>query len=166
MKSQGAFLNEAHSVGGYDYKKRCTLFVCKTTAHTTETLVGGQIMAANDLKVDAAGTALNYGGAMYAGKSMEITAPQVIARAKPVHTVILRDKGLKALFGDTWAQVYATDQGGSFTAQQGRLILRGLGRQEGGSFIASEGVDGEVEVFRTPRRDPVRIEDHLGILWW
>src|SRR5258707_9740462 len=35
----------------------------------------------------------------------------------PVHTVILRDKGLKALFGDTWARIYATDLGGSYTVQ-------------------------------------------------
>ncbi|WP_353235807.1 filamentous hemagglutinin N-terminal domain-containing protein [Diaphorobacter ruginosibacter] len=165
-RTAGSFTNEAHGIGQYGYSKRCVLFVCKTTAHTSESLVGGQIMAATDIKVDAGGTVLNYGGTMYAGQGMEVTAPLIVARAKPLHTVILRDKGLKALFGDTWAQVYATDQGGGFTAQQGSLMLRGVAQQDGGSFIASEGVDGDVTVIRAPHRDPVRIEDHLGILWW
>ena len=97
---------------------------------------------------------------------MQLQAPQIIARSRPVHTVILRDKGLKALLGDTWAQVYATDQGGSFTAQQGRLILQGAARQEGGSFQAQDGVDGAIEVIRLPQRDPVRLENHLGLLRW
>lgn len=166
IKTKGAFTNEAHSVGMFEYSKRCVLFICKTTANSTEKLMGGQIMAANDLRVDAGGTVLNNGGTMYAGQNMVINAPTIIARAKPVHTVILRDKGLKALFGDTWAQVYATDQGGSFTAQQGRLMLQGVAQQDGGAFVAAVGIDGEIQVIRKPHRDPVRIEDHLGIFWW
>lgn len=166
IKTAGAFTNEALSVGQYGYSKRCFLFICKTTASSTEKLVGGQVMAANDLHVDAGGTVLNNGGLIYAGQSMDVTAPTIVAQAKPVHTVILRDKGLKALFGDTWAQVYATDQGGTFTAQQGRLMLQGAAQQNGGAYVSSVGVDGEIEVIRTPHRDPVRIEDHLGIFWW
>ncbi len=166
IKTQGTVTNEAHSVGVYEYSKRCVLFICKTTANSTEKLVGGQIMAATDIQIDAAGAVLNNGGLIFAGQNMDIKAPSIIARAKPVHTVILRDRGLKALFGDTWAQVYATDQGGSFTAQKGRLMLQGAAQQEGGSYVAAEGIDGEIAVIRKPQRDPVRIEDHLGIFWW
>ncbi|MGE8453285.1 MAG: filamentous hemagglutinin N-terminal domain-containing protein [Pseudomonadales bacterium] len=166
IQSAGGVTNQAHSVGLYEYNRRCMLFICRTTASSNESLVGGQIMAANDLSVQAKGVVLNDGGAIYAGKSMQVSGSEVVARAKPVHTVILRDKGLKALFGHTWAQIYATDQGGSFTAQQGRLVLQGAARQEGGTFAASEGVDGEIQVARRPQRDPVRIEDHLGLFWW
>lgn len=166
IKSETDIHNEALSVGGYDYSRRCFLFICKTRASSTEKLVGGQIMAATGLTMEAGGTVLNHGGLVYAGQGMQVVAPTIIARAKPVHTVILRDRGLKALFGDTWAQIYATDQGGSFTAQQGRLLLQGAARQDGGSFVAQEGINGEIEVLRKPHRDPVRIEDHLGIFWW
>lgn len=159
-------VTRAHSVGQFEYHQSCLLFLCRRSASSTETLVGGQIMAAGTLDISAGGQILNDAGQVYAGQGMQLQAPEIIARGRPVHTVILRDKGLKALLGDTWAQVYAADQGGSFTAQQGRLILQGAARQEGGTFQALDGVDGAIEVIRTPQRDPVRLENHLGILWW
>ena len=166
IKTADGVTNTAHSVGQYEYRKRCFTFICKTKASSTEKLVGGQIMAANDFNLESGGTVLNDGGSMFAGQHMGLKAPRIIAQAKPVHTVILRDKGLKALFGDTWAQVYATDQGGSFTAQSGRMLLQGAAQQNGGSYVAAEGVEGEIEIIRTPQRDPVRLENHLGIFWW
>src|SRR5256885_15967916 len=89
-------------------------------------------MGAESVDIRAGGKILNDAGQVYAGKGMTLEAPEIIARGRPVHTVILRDKGLKALFGDTWARIYATDLGGSYTVQQGRLVLKGLAYQDGG----------------------------------
>ncbi|WCM88105.1 filamentous hemagglutinin N-terminal domain-containing protein [Acidovorax sp. NCPPB 3576] len=156
---------QAHSVGQFAYRQSCFLFICKRTASSSEALVGGQIMAADALSIRAGGQIVNDAGQVFGGRGMVLEAPVITARARPVHTVILRDRGLKAALGDTWAQVYATDQGGSFTVQQGRMVLKGAARQEGGLFTASEGVDGAIEVIRPPHRDPVRLENHLGLFW-
>ncbi|MFC3216600.1 hypothetical protein [Comamonas sp. JC664] len=86
IKSETDIHNEALSVGGYDYSRRCFLFICKTRASSTEKLVGGQIMAATGLTMEAGGTVLNHGGLVYAGQGMQVVAPTIIARAKPVHT--------------------------------------------------------------------------------
>jgi len=163
---QRDMVTRARSVGQFEYRQSCLLFICKRTASSTETLMGGQIMAAGTLQVSAGQQILNDAGQVYGGLAMQLEAGQIIARSRPVHTVILRDKGLKALLGDTWAQVYATDQGGSFTVQQGRLILQGAARQEGGLFQAGDGIEGPIEIIRSPQRDPVRLENHLGIFWW
>ncbi|MDA8443616.1 filamentous hemagglutinin N-terminal domain-containing protein [Paracidovorax valerianellae] len=156
---------QAHSIGQFAYRQSCFLFICKRTASSSESLVGGQIMAADTLNVRAGGQILNDAGQVFGGRGMVLQAPVITARARPVHTVISRDRGLKAVLGDTWAQVYATDQGGSFTVQQGRMVLQGAARQEGGVFTASEGVEGAIEVVRPPHRDPVRLENHLGLFW-
>lgn len=166
IEAQESVVTKAHSIGGFEYRQSCFLFVCRRTASSNEALVGGQIMGAESVDIRAGGKILNDAGQVYAGKGMTLEAPEIIARGRPVHTVILRDKGLKALFGDTWARIYATDQGGSYTVQQGRLVLKGLAYQDGGVLQASEGVDGAIEVIRKPSRDAVRIEDHLGIFWW
>ncbi len=81
----------------------------------------------------------------------------------PVHVALSRADGLRALFGDRWAGVYAIDQGGGFTAQTGRLILTGHAIQDRGFFNASQGVDGVITVERAPGRDPVELTSHLGL---
>lgn len=165
IAATGDVIIQAHSIGQFSYSQSCFLFICKRTASSSEALVGGQIMAADTLSIRAGGQILNDAGQAFGGRGMVLDAPFITARARPVHTVILRDRGLKALFGDTWAQVYATDQGGSFTVQQGRMLLKGTARQDGGLFTASEGVEGAIEVIRPPHRDPVRLENHLGLFW-
>lgn len=158
--------NRALVVGSFDLSKRCVLFICKHSAHSTEQLVGGQISAGTTMRIKAKGTILNEGGQFQSMGDQEIDGAQNIARAVPLQHTLIRADGLKALFGDSWARLYAIDQGGSFTAQEGKLILKGATRQEGGFFAARDGVDGSIEVIRPPHRDPITIDDHLGILWW
>lgn len=166
IQAQHDVVNRAHSVGAFSVSKRCFLFICKRTASSTEQLVGGQISAGTTLTVRAGGKVLNDAGQFFSVQDMQIEGAENIALGRPVQRTLSRADGLKALFGDTWARVYATDQGGGFTSQQGRLILKGATRQEGGFFAARDGVDGAIEVVREPHRDPITIDDHLGILRW
>jgi hypothetical protein len=94
---------------------------------------------------------------------MQLDAPRIEARGVPVHVALSRADGLRAFFGDHWAGLYAIDQGGGFTAQTGRLSLRGQAIQDRGFFIASQGIDGVITVLRAPGRDPVELSSHLGI---
>lgn len=159
-------LVQALGTGAYDYSKKCFLFICHATASSSEALIGGQVLAAQSMQIQAGNQIINDGGQVQGGTGMSLQAPDIQAIGRSVHTAIQGDQGLKALFGDTWAQIYATDQGGSFTAQQGQLILQGAARQDGGSFSAPDGVIGDVQVIRTPARDPVLLTNHLGLLWW
>ncbi|MDR1967388.1 MAG: filamentous hemagglutinin N-terminal domain-containing protein [Burkholderiaceae bacterium] len=159
-------LTQAVSIGGYQYSRKCFLFICHATASSDEALVGGQILAAQEVQIKAGNSIVNDAGQVYGTQGMTLDAPAILAQGRAVHTAIARDRGLKALLGDTWAQVYATDQGGSFTAQDGQMILRGAAVQDRGVFQAGGGIEGRITVIQTPQRDPVRLLDHLGILWW
>ncbi|MDB5850750.1 MAG: filamentous hemagglutinin family outer membrane protein [Rhodoferax sp.] len=154
------------AVGTYGYKKSCFLFLCKRVATTTETLVGGQIQAAADISLQAGLSVLNDGGNVFAAGNLTVVAPEIIARGHSLHTVILRADGVKAMLGETWAGIYAADQGGGFTAQQGRLILQGNARQERGTFNAAQGIEGNIDIIELPARDPVTLDDHIGVLSW
>jgi hypothetical protein len=91
----------------------------------------------------------------------------VIARGVPGYSVITRARGLKAWFGDTWAQIYAADQGGAFTAG-GRVRIAGTAIVDGGAFDGNSGLtaSGGVTTIRKPRRDPVLLADHVGATSW
>lgn len=156
----------ALAIGDFSYHSRCLLFFCKQEAQSTQQRVGGQINAGGSVKIDAGERILNDGGNVLGILDVHLEAPQIIARGQPQHSVIQRHEGLKALFGDTWAQIYANDQGGGFTAQQGRLILRGTALQERGYFAAGQGIEGDIQQITAPQRQPVVIEDHLGLLFW
>ncbi len=158
--------NQALSTGHFGVQNHCVLFWCKRSANASEQLSGGQINAATTIHIKAGGTVLNDGGQFLSVLGTTIEAPQTIARARPVQRALVRADGLKALFGDTWARLYASDQGGGFTAQQGRLIVHGAARQEGGYFAAGDGVEADIEVEREPQSEPVRLDQHLGILRW
>jgi len=162
----GDIVTQAHTVGQTVLTQSCVLFLCRTHASSNESLVGGQVLAADTVEMSAGGRILNDGGQVLGQNGAHLQATEIVARGRPVHLAIARNKGLKAWLGDTWARLYAIDQGGSFTAQHGRLVLLGRARQEGGRFEAADGVDGEIEVVRPPHRDPVRLDNHLGILWW
>ena len=96
-----------------------------------------------------------------------IDAPRVVARGVPGYTVLERQRGLKSWFGDNWAQIYASDIGGSYTAR-GRLTVDGALFIDGGAAdgaLGAEARDGMVLV-RSPRRDPVLLKNHLGLSSW
>lgn len=158
--------NSAWAIGQFRYQSDCLLFFCKRSAQSDERLVGGQLNAGHDVILTAGQAIDNTGGLIYAVNDMTLDAPTVTANGSPVHAVLTRATGLKAFFGDTWAAVYATDQGGGFTAQQGRLVLTGKGVQDRGYFSAAQGVAGTIEVISPPLRDAVDIGEHLGITTW
>lgn len=166
VQATRSITNQGLVVGQLRYESSCFLFLCRRSASTSEALVGGQMQAGGTLTLTAGDTVLNDGGSIYALGDVTVSARQTIARGVPLRTVITRASGLKALFGDTWAGVYAADQGGSFTAAQGRLILNGAARQEGGTYVAAAGIDGTIDVLSRPHRDPVELDDHIGLLPW
>lgn len=157
---------QAHAIGQTQFRQKCVLFICRTRARSDESLVGGHVLAAGTVTMRSEGEIINEGGQVLGTVGVELEAPRIAARGMTVHTALLRDRGMKAWFGDTWAQLFGRDQGGSFTAQQGRLILRGNALQEGGRYESAVGVDGTIEVIRLPHRDPVQLNQHLGILRW
>ena len=69
-----------------------------------------------------------------------IDAPLVTARAVPTFSTLGVQPGLAGDFGTSWGRIYAADQGGSFTANRGRLIINGAVVIEGGSLAAANGV--------------------------
>ncbi len=156
----------AHSVGSFSYRQSCLLFICDKRARSSETLVGGQISAGGNIHIRAGERIVNEGGGVLALGDVILESPEIIARAKPVHTALWRDQGLKSLFGHNWARIQAADQGGGFTAQFGRLVLHGEAIQERGYFAAAQGVEGLIRVIEPPSADPVVIEDHLGFFFW
>lgn len=158
--------NQAESVGEFNYKQSCILFLCHQDAFSTATLVGGQINAGAAMNIKAGDQVINDGGSILAVGDNLVEAPQIIAKGRQTGFALLRSDGLKAAFGDTWAKIYAADQGGGFTSQQGRLILHGTAIQERGFFVGAKEVDGVIQVVEAPQRDPISIEDHLGIFFW
>lgn len=161
-------LNEGLATGQVRFERSCGLLRCKINAESNVSVVGGLLNASRSIELVAGQEIENIGGRVLALNDMTLDAPRVTAKSVTAYSVIRRNSGLKALFGDTWAQVYAADQGGSFTASQGRLRLTGSAFNDGGIFAAAEGIDAPngVVTLRQPRRDPVRLDDHIGMTSW
>lgn len=158
--------NQAEPIGEFSYKQSCILFVCHRDASSTASLVGGQINAGGSMNIKAGDQVINDGGSILAMGDITVEAPQIFAVGRQTGYALLRADGLKAIFGDTWAKIYAADQGGGFTSQQGQLILHGTATQDRGYFFGAKGVIGDIQIVMTPQRDPILIEDHLGIFFW
>jgi adhesin HecA-like repeat protein len=164
----GDILNRAWLTGEVTLRESCNLLFCRRSASTTEGLAGGQILSSGDVRIKGGETLINDGGLILAAHDMLLDVPRVEARGVPVHVALSRSDGLRAFFGDRWAELYAIDQGGGFTAQAGRLSITGEAIQDRGFFTAHEGVDGVITVVRAPGRDPVTLDSHLGLfsaLW-
>ncbi len=164
----GGILNRAWLTGEVTLRESCNILFCRRSASTTEGLAGGQILSSGDVRIKGGETLVNDGGLILAAHDMLLDVPRVEARGVPVHVALSRSDGLRAFFGDRWAELYAIDQGGGFTAQAGRLSITGEAIQDRGFFTAYEGVDGVITVVRAPGRDPVTLGSHLGLfsaLW-
>lgn len=161
-------VNEALAIGSVRFERSCGLLSCKTKARSDVQLVGGQVSSNRDLEMRAGSVIENVGGRMLALHDISLSAPRIAARALPVYTSLTRAEGLKAWFGDSWARIYAADQGGLFTARMGRLRIDGTAYLEGGTLAAAEGVEatGEVITVRSPQREPVRLQGHIGLSSW
>jgi filamentous hemagglutinin family protein len=161
------FRNEALFDGQAHFKRECLIF-CSASASSTVQSHGGLMSASKDIAITAGSAAVNLGGRVLALDNLSVTAPNVYARGVVGYSAYQRDRGFKAWFGDTWARLYAMDVGGTWTANSGKLTIHGQGVIDGGSFAGSAGVDASDAIItkRPASRDPVTIENHLGLSAW
>ena len=162
----GAVVNEAVVTGSARIERVCRFFGCRTSASSDMRLTGGALNANDRIEITAPGGLTNAGGRFFATNDIMIDAPQVIARGMLLQTALERPDGLKAAFGASWAALYAADQGGSFTSSFGRLLATGTFIIDGAPQPAVISIEaaGGVTILRQPRRDPVQITNHIGVI--
>ncbi|MFJ2986487.1 filamentous hemagglutinin N-terminal domain-containing protein [Collimonas sp. NPDC087041] len=163
-----SFQNAALFSGQAQFQRSC-LFICHSSASSTVQSVGGNISAGNNIQITAGTTASNIGGTVTAaGGNLTVTAPTVLAQGVLGYRAYEQGKGFKSWFGDTWAQLYAMDVGGSWMANVGKIVINGQEIIDGGSFNGAGGVtaSGGVLTLKNPQNDPVTINRHLGLISW
>jgi filamentous hemagglutinin family protein len=169
LTAQHKINNQGLATGKALFERSCRLFICKTTAESNVAVVGGLISAGRDIVMSAGDEIANIGGRVLALRDINLDTPKVTARAVTGYTAITRHQGMRAFFGDTWAKIYAADQGGAFTANQGALKISGTAYTEGATLAAANGVEatGGIVTLRPVQRDSVTIGDaHIGLTSW
>lgn len=164
INATDTFRTEGVASGSAHYERSC-LIVCRTAASSTTAVTGGLLSAGSDIDIRAGKLAVNIGGRVLALGDLTVTAPVTYASGITGYTAIARNRGFKAFFGDTWARLYATDVGGSWMAA-GRTRINGDTVTDGGSFDGAVTIAGTSTVTRPRQRDPVTIENHLGLTSW
>ncbi|MGG1943747.1 filamentous hemagglutinin N-terminal domain-containing protein [Trinickia sp. NRRL B-1857] len=168
IAAQQQFTNEAVFTGQASFQQSCLIF-CHESASSTVQPFGGMIQAGGDISVTAGTQALNVGGYVDSfGGNLTIAAPTVIARGVMGYSAYNRNFGLKAWFGNSWATLYADDDGGVFEAGSGQVTLVGQGVIDGGVFSGAGGVTATkgIVTISPPRQQPVTIGGHLGLVSW
>ncbi|PFH10112.1 filamentous hemagglutinin family protein [Collimonas sp. PA-H2] len=163
-----SFQNVALFSGQANFQRSC-LIVCHSSASSTVQSVGGNISAGNNINITAGTSASNIGGTVTAAAgNLTVTAPTVLAQGVLGYRAYEQSRGFKSWFGDTWAQLYAMDVGGSWMANVGKIIIDGQEVIDGGSFSGAGGVTatGGVLTLKNPQNDPVTINRHLGLISW
>jgi filamentous hemagglutinin family protein len=166
--AQQAFTNQAVFTGQASFQQSCLIF-CHESASSTVQPFGGMIEAGGDIAVTAGTQALNVGGFVDSfGGNLTVAAPTVIARGVLGYSAYNRNFGLKSWFGNSWATLYADDDGGVFEAGTGQVALVGQGVIDGGSFSGAGGVTATkgIVTIAPPRQQPVTIGGHLGLVSW
>ncbi|RXV64138.1 filamentous hemagglutinin N-terminal domain-containing protein [Burkholderia stabilis] len=177
ITAQNAFTNAAVFSGQANYSRSCWIF-CHANASSNVTPYGGTIQAGtpqgssdssiNNLTIKAGTVARNVGGNVYATGDITVDAPITYAQGVTGYSAINQDRGFKAFFGSTWAQLIAMDVGGGFAAD-GKVVLTGDGVIDGGVISGKNGTTatGGITTVRAPSRTPVAIDQHLGLTtWW
>jgi hypothetical protein len=129
---------------------------------------GGTIQSGGNITITAGQSASNIGGNVAAGGNLTVTAPVTYAQGVLGYTAIDQDRGFKAFFGSTWAELIATDIGGGWSAN-GLLTLVGQGVINGGSFTSASSTTASngIVTVRSPSTQPVTLGSHLGLTtWW
>jgi filamentous hemagglutinin family protein len=168
ISAQQGFTNEAVFTGQASFQQSCFIF-CHESASSTVQPFGGMIEAGGDVSVTAGTQALNVGGYVDSfGGNLTVSAPTVIARGVMGYSAYNRNFGLKAWFGNSWATLYADDDGGVFEAGAGQVTLIGQGVIDGGSFSGAGGVAATkgIVTIAPPHHQPVTIGGHLGLVSW
>ncbi|CAJ5421286.1 filamentous haemagglutinin outer membrane protein [Burkholderia pseudomallei] len=167
ITAQNAFTNASVFSGQASYSRGCWIF-CHASASSNVTPYGGTIQAGGNIGIKAGTVARNVGGNVFATGNIKVDAPITYAQGVTGYSAINQDRGFKAFFGSTWAEIIAMDVGGGFTAN-GSVTLTGDGVIDGGSFSGGKGVTaaGGITTVRAPSRTPVTIDQHLGLTtWW
>jgi filamentous hemagglutinin family protein len=168
ITAQQNVLNQAVFTGQASYRQSCFIF-CHESASSTVQAFGGAIEANGDISITAGSQATNVGGNVYSfGGDVIVKAPTITARGVLGYTAYNRNVGLKAWFGNSWAAIYAADDGGLFEAASGQVTLVGQGVIDGGAFSGARGVTATngIVTISAPRRTPVTIGGHLGLMSW
>ncbi|WP_404935710.1 filamentous hemagglutinin N-terminal domain-containing protein [Paraburkholderia fungorum] len=167
ITAQQAFTNAAVFSGQASYSRVCWIF-CHASASSNVMPNGGTIQSGADVAISAGTVARNIGGNVFASGNLNVSAPVTYAQGVTGYSAINQDRGFKAFFGSTWAQIIASDVGGGFTAN-GSVSLVGSAVIDGGYITGNNGVSasGGVTTIRAPATTPVQIGQHLGMTtWW
>ncbi|WP_345817827.1 filamentous hemagglutinin N-terminal domain-containing protein (plasmid) [Paraburkholderia sp. PREW-6R] len=166
ITAQNAFSNAAVFTGQASYARSCWIF-CHSSAASNVAPYGGTIQSGTDISITAGKTASNIGGNVFAQGNINVTAPTTYATGVTGFSAINQDRGFKAFFGSTWAQIIATDVGGGFTAD-GSVLLTGDAIINGGYINGAKGVSatGGITTLRSPATTPVQLGQHLGLTTW
>lgn len=167
ITAQQAFTNAAVFSGQASYSRVCWIF-CHASASSNVMPNGGTIQSGADIAISAGTVARNIGGNVFASGNLNVSAPVTYAQGVTGYSAINQDRGFKAFFGSTWAQIIASDVGGGFTAN-GSVSLVGSAVIDGGYITGNNGVSasGGVTTIRAPATTPVQIGQHLGMTtWW
>nr|WKF58666.1 tRNA nuclease CdiA-2 [Paraburkholderia busanensis] len=165
--AQQAFTNAAVFSGQASYQRTCWIF-CHASASSNVMPNGGTIQSGADIAISAGTVARNIGGTVFAAGNLTVNAPVMYAQGVTGYSAINQDRGFKAFFGSTWAQIIASDVGGGFAAQ-GSVSLIGSAVIDGGYISGNKGVtaSGGITTVRAPATTPVQIGQHLGMTtWW
>jgi filamentous hemagglutinin family protein len=164
ITARNVFTNAAVFAGQASYSQSCFVF-CHGSASSNVTPYGGSILSGGDMTIKAGTSAADIGGNVYAHGNLTVDAPLAYATGVTGYSSINQDRGFKAFFGSSWAQLIAMDIGGGFTAD-GLVTLTGDAIINGGYITGAQGVNGQVTTLRAPSRTPVQIGQHLGLITW
>jgi filamentous hemagglutinin family protein len=167
ISAQQAFTNESVFAGQASYSRTCWI-VCHASASSDVTPEGGAIQSGASITITAGTKASDIGGNVFATGNLSVTAPTTYAQGVPGYAAINQDRGFKAFFGSTWAQIMAIDIGGGFSSD-GQVTLTGDGVIDGGYISGGKGVSatGGITTVSAPTATPVQIGEHLGLTtWW
>ncbi|MDR6393075.1 filamentous hemagglutinin N-terminal domain-containing protein [Paraburkholderia phenoliruptrix] len=167
ITAQQAFTNEAVFSGQASYARSCWIF-CHASASSNVVPHGGTIQSGGNIAISAGTVARNIGGNVFAAGDIAVSAPTTYAQGVTGYSAITQDRGFKAFFGSTWAQIIASDVGGGFTAN-GSVSLVGSAIIDGGYINGRKGVSASsgITTVRAPMTTPVQLGQHLGMTtWW
>lgn len=164
IDARDSFTNAAVFAGQASYSQSC-FFFCHGSASSSVTPYGGTILANGNIGITAGTSAANIGGNVIAHGNLSVAAPLTWATGVTGYSAISQDRGFKAFFGSTWAQLIAMDIGGGFTAD-GLVTLTGDAMINGGYISGGRGGNGQITTLRAPSSTPVQIGQHQGLTTW
>lgn len=160
--------NESVLAGFAKLQISCAVGSCDRTGRSNVDTIGGKWQASGDINITAQETIKNVGGVFLAIKDLKLEAKTITSDSVKSYDVISRNQGLRGLFLKNDALWVQKDQGGSFLANMGKLIIDSENDVlfDGGSFQAGDGVESNVElkIVREPTQSNLIMRRHSGLL--